>query len=141
MKFALFSILFFATFPQQPELGTLQIHIGDIPSDRGIIQVLVFDREKGWPESVDDAWKALGIPIKNGIASQTLVDVPVGNYAITVFHDEDEDGLIRKNKLGYPIDDFGFSNNPSLLFGVPSFSKCSKKVSSGSSTHFEIELR
>ncbi|UZD24119.1 DUF2141 domain-containing protein [Algoriphagus halophytocola] len=141
MKLAFLSILLFLNIPTLPKTGSIEINIQDLSSDKGIIQVLVFDQEKGWPESVDDAWMALGIPIKNGVAKKTIPDVPEGNYAITVFHDEDEDGLIRKNKVGYPLDDFGFSNNPSLLFGVPSFTKCSEKVESGSTTQFEIELR
>ncbi|SFT86535.1 Uncharacterized conserved protein, DUF2141 family [Algoriphagus locisalis] len=142
MKLALIGLLMLVTLSQtQKDLGTIELIIQETSSDDGVIQILIFDKDQGWPESLDKAWKMVTIPIKNGIAKKTIPDVPSGKYAITVFHDHDQDGKIRKNKIGYPVDSFGFSNNPSLLFGVPSFDKCSQKVSSGSTTRFEIDLR
>lgn len=141
MKLAILSFFLILTITQaQSNLGTIEIAISETSTDDGVIQVLIFNQEKGWPESLDDAWKMLTLPIESGLASKTITNVPAGTYAITVFHDHDKDGEIRKNKVGYPLDDFGFSNNPRLLFGVPSFSKCGKKVSAGTTTHFEIDL-
>ena len=141
MRLALLSLFLLLTIAQaQSNLGTIELAISETSTDEGVIQVLIFNQEKGWPESPDDAWKMLTLPIENGVARKTITNVPAGTYAITVFHDHDQDGEIRKNKVGYPVDDFGFSNNPRLLFGVPSFSRCSKKVSTGSTTHFEIDL-
>ncbi|WP_158531142.1 DUF2141 domain-containing protein [Algoriphagus chordae] len=125
----------------QSNLGTIELHISETNSDNGVIQLLIFDQSKGWPESLDHAWEMVRLPIEKGIARKTFKDVPAGNYAITVFHDHDEDGAIRKNKVGYPLDEFGFSNNPSLVFGIPSYEKSSKKVNPGKVTLFEIELR
>lgn len=142
MKLAFFSLLLLLNISQsQPDFGTIELVISETSSDEGVIQLLIFDQEKGWPESLDDAWKTVTLPIENGIAKKTITNVPAGNYAVTVFHDQDENGVIRKNRIGYPVDNFGFSNNPSLFFGVPSFEKCSRKVTSGKSTLFEIKLR
>lgn len=142
MKSAIISILLLFNFiPTQEEYGTIDLVISETSSDEGVIQLLIFNQEKGWPESLDDAWKIVTLPIDNGSAKKTFTKVPGGKYAITVFHDHDENGQIRKNKIGYPLDNFGFSNNPSLLFGVPSYAKCSLKVTAGQTTRFEIDLR
>ncbi|WP_339876496.1 DUF2141 domain-containing protein [uncultured Algoriphagus sp.] len=142
MKLALLSFFLFINFTQpKSELGTIELVVSETSSDEGVIQLLIFDQEDGWPDSLDEAWKMVTIPIKNGIAKKTIPNVSPGNYAITVFHDHDKNGQIRKNKVGYPLDDFGFSNNPSIVFGIPSFHKCSKKVAAGKATLFEIELR
>lgn len=142
MKLALLSLLFVLSIaPTKNDIGTIELVISETATDEGVIQLLIFDQEKGWPESLDDAWKMAAIPIKNGVARKTIADVPAGSYAVTVFHDQDEDGEIRKNKVGYPLDDFGFSNNPSLFFGVPSFNKCTQQVIAGQKTIFEIELK
>ena len=142
MKLALLGLLMIFTVSQtQKDLGTIELVISETSSDQGVIQILIFDQGQGWPESLDKAWKMVTIPINNGIAEKTIPDVPAGKYAVTVFHDHDEDGKIRKNKIGYPVDSFGLSNNPSLLFGVPSFDKCSQKVTPGNTTRFEIDLR
>ncbi|TXE06940.1 DUF2141 domain-containing protein [Algoriphagus aquimarinus] len=142
MKLALLSLLFILSIsPTQSDLGSIELVISETSSDDGVIQLLIFDQKSGWPESLDEAWKIVTIPIKNGVAKKTIRDVPAGNYAVIVFHDHDKNGQIRKNKVGYPLDNFGFSNNPSLLFGIPSFDKCSKKVIAGELTLFEIDLR
>ncbi len=142
MKLAFFSLLLLLNISQsQPDFGTIELVISETSSDEGVIQLLIFDQEKGWPETLDNAWKVVTLPIENGEARKTISKVPAGNYAVTVFHDHDENGVIRKNKIGYPVDNFGFSNNPSLFFGVPSFEKCSRAVTTGKVTRFEIELR
>ncbi|PZX52780.1 uncharacterized protein (DUF2141 family) [Algoriphagus ratkowskyi] len=142
MRLAILMLLFFINVSQaESNFGTIELVISEASSDDGVIQILIFDQDKGWPESIESSWKILTLPVENGIAKKMITSVPAGNYAITVFHDHDEDGKIRKNKVGYPLDGFGLSNNPSLLFGEPSFSKCSKKVISGKSTRFDIELR
>ncbi|REG83428.1 DUF2141 domain-containing protein [Algoriphagus antarcticus] len=142
MNIIFLSLLFFITISKsQNDSGSIELVISEITSDDGVIQILIFSQKKGWPESPNDAWKMLTLPIENGIAKKTITNVPAGNYAITVFHDHDENGEIRKNKVGYPLNDFGFSNNPGLIFGAPSFEKCSKKVNPGKPTRFEIELR
>ncbi|WP_425638171.1 DUF2141 domain-containing protein [Algoriphagus yeomjeoni] len=142
MKLAILSLLLlFNLIPIQEEYGKIELVISETSSDQGVIQLLIFDQEKGWPESLDDAWKIVSLSIVNGSSKKTFTEVPAGKYAIIVFHDHDENGQIRKNKIGYPVDNFGFSNNPSLLFGVPSFEKCSQKVTAGKTTRFEIDLR
>lgn len=141
MKLALLTLIFFMNhFQTQSDFGKIDLVISGTTSDEGVIQVLIFDQKDGWPESLNQAWKMATIPIKNGIGKKTISDVPPGNYAITVFHDHNKDGEIRKNKVGYPLDSFGFSNNPSMFFGVPSFEKCSQKVKLGEVTRFEIDL-
>lgn len=52
-------------------------------------------------------------------------NLPAGDYAIMAFHDEDDDGKLDTNGLfGLPSEDYAFSNNPSTLFGPPSYEKC-----------------
>lgn len=142
MKLLLIGFLFISHISlAQNNQATIEVKISETSSDDGVIQLLIFNQDKGWPESLDEAWQMMTLPIENGIAKKTIPNVPAGNYAITVFHDHDEDGEIRKNKIGYPVDSFGFSNNPSLLFGVPSFEKCSQKVTGDKAIVFEIKLR
>ena len=107
MNYILLSLILLFNFGQvQNNTGTIEVIISETESDEGVVQMLIFNKDKGWPESVNDAWKIYTLPIENGMAKKTITDVPSGNYAITVFHDHDEDEKIRKNKVGYPIDGF-----------------------------------
>jgi len=44
-----------------------------------------------------------------------------GKYAFKFFHDENKNEKLDVNWLGIPKEGFGFSNNPSMKFGPPSF--------------------
>jgi len=46
-----------------------------------------------------------------------------GRYAFKFFHDENKNEKLDVNWLEIPKEGFGFSNNPSMTFGPPSFDK------------------
>lgn len=120
---------------------SLELQITNSKSDKGLIRVLIFDQEDGFPESHDKAKWALSLPIKNRSANFNLNSLPPGRYAICAFHDEDENGLIDKNKFGYPLDRFGFSNNPMIMLSIPSFKKCQFEIKKDVKNTVTIKLR
>jgi uncharacterized protein (DUF2141 family) len=50
-------------------------------------------------------------------------DLPDGEYAISVIHDQNENGQLDKNFIGIPKEGFAFGNNAMGAFGPPSFEK------------------
>ncbi|MDH3709362.1 MAG: DUF2141 domain-containing protein [Cyclobacteriaceae bacterium] len=52
-----------------------------------------------------------------------LTDVPEGDYALCVVHDENGNGNIDTNFLKIPKEAYGFSHNPNSKFGPPKFHK------------------
>ncbi len=48
-------------------------------------------------------------------------DVPDGTYAISVFHDENQNGVHDKNFFGIPSEGYGFSNNIRPIFRSANF--------------------
>lgn len=44
--------------------------------------------------------------------------------AIALFQDLNNNQRLDKNFIGLPVEPYGFSNNPKLLFGPPGFQKC-----------------
>lgn len=63
--------------------------------------------------------------IHAGLASFTFSDLPVGNYALVVFHDHNDNHKIDHSFLGLPVEALGFSNGfvPGLFAGMPTFEK------------------
>ena len=47
-----------------------------------------------------------------------------GAYAVSIFHDEDEDSKLDLGLLDIPQEGFGFSNNPDIGFSKPEFNDC-----------------
>jgi len=119
---------------------TLQLSITGANSDAGSIRVLIFSEPSGFPDQVSNSVRNMSIAPKSGKASFKLTDLPVGTYAIGVIHDEDNNGKLSTNAVGYPIEKFGFSNNPKVYFGPPSFEKAAF-VLGKSPVSVEINLR
>ena len=119
---------------------TLQLSITGANSDAGSIRVLIFSEPSGFPDQVSNSVRNMSIAPKSGKASFKLTDIPVGTYAIGVIHDEDNNGKLSTNAVGYPIEKFGFSNNPKVYFGPPSFEKAAF-VLGKSPVSVEIKLR
>ena len=44
-----------------------------------------------------------------------------GIYALGVYHDADADRSYDRNAVGLPKEGYGFSNNPAVILGLPSF--------------------
>lgn len=132
-------LIFFLFSPIEPSM--LSITVNGLESDVGKVLVLVFKDSEGFPEDDQKAYKTLELSISNKRATGSISDIPAGTYAITVLHDEDGDGEMKKNAVGFPTESFGFSNNPTVIFGAPSFEKCSFKIKEGTSKQIRIKLK
>jgi uncharacterized protein (DUF2141 family) len=63
--------------------------------------------------------------IRGGKASLALPALPPGEYAVVVFHDANDNGVIDHKLIGIPNEQLGFSNafKLSLSSGLPTFEK------------------
>jgi len=52
-----------------------------------------------------------------------LDDVPTGEYALCIVHDQNNNGDIDTNFLKIPKESYGFSHNPKSKFGPPPFDR------------------
>lgn len=61
-------------------------------------------------------------PIKNKKVEYVFKDIPCGNYAIKLYHDENMNQDLDKNFLKIPTEQYGFSNCKGCML-PPSFEK------------------
>ena len=62
------------------------------------------------------------IPINNEKSIVAIFDnIPYGTYALSIFHDLNNNGELDANFFRIPKEPFGFSNNYMPRFGPPSF--------------------
>jgi len=121
--FLLICLFFTLEMVGQSNPTSLQVYISGASSDAGSIRVLIFSKPSGFPDQVKQAVRSISLPPKNGKANFKLSDLPPGTYAIGVIHDQDNNGKLSTNAVGYPTEKFGFSNNPKVYFGPPAFEK------------------
>lgn len=143
MNILFISLISLFTFsqPEPPKEGTtLSIDIQGLESNDGKVLILLFNDDGGFPENDQLAYKILELPINKQLV-KVVEDVPEGIYAISVLHDADGNGKMKKNGVGFPTEAFGFSNDPSILFGIPSFKKCSFEVKADKKNYVTIKLK
>lgn len=120
--------------------GTLTVRVSGFENAKGhaIINVFCEGQDVMQIEAACHRTKSL---IENGQASFTFAKLPFGTYAISVFHDVNDNGKLD-HKMGIPSEPLGFSNafHLSVLSGLPRFEKL-KFVFREESKVIEIRLR
>jgi uncharacterized protein (DUF2141 family) len=71
----------------------------------------------------------------------TFDNLPIGDYAFVAYQDIDRNNSMKTNIIGYPKEPFGFSNNPAIIFGPPSFEESKITVMANKTTTAKIKLR
>lgn len=66
-------------------------------------------------------FKGVFIDTKKPNTKYTFENLADGQYAVAIFHDENENGIIDKNMFGAPTEAYGFSRNARGTFSAPSF--------------------
>jgi uncharacterized protein (DUF2141 family) len=105
------------------------VRFENVRNEKGSIKYLVFKSEEGYPDDLKLSVKSGTIPTKETEDGIILKDLEAGSYSFSVIHDENNNDKLDTNFLGIPKEGFGFSNNPLVLFGPPSFSKTKVEVS------------
>jgi uncharacterized protein (DUF2141 family) len=98
--------------------------------EKGLVQLLLFNGKDGFPNEVKKAVLSGSVRIENGKAVFHFADLKEGWYAATAFLDADEDGKMRKTRVGIPKDAYGFSNDARAAFSPPSFKSASFELQS-----------
>ena len=63
------------------------------------------------------------VPVDSSVVTIPCNGLPKDTYAITLFHDENQNGRLDTREFGRPIEKIGFSNDAKGVMGAPSFSK------------------
>jgi uncharacterized protein (DUF2141 family) len=86
-------------------------------NDAGVVRCGLFT-ERGW---LKDTVRPAIVKINKTTARCVFKEIPAGTYGISAFHDEDNDGKLDTNLVGYPTEDYCASNNARNMFSAPSW--------------------
>lgn len=97
---------------------------------KGVVRCALFTKS-GWLEkavSIDTA------SINGSSATCRFSGIKPGVYALSAFHDENENNELDTNLVGMPIEDYCASNNARNMFAPPSFDDAKFTFRGGSLT-------
>lgn len=98
---------------------------------QGQILISIFNSENSF---MKEALKSTVKKVSSTDQPVTIVfdNLPPGTYAMSTFHDENNNGELDSNFMGIPKEPYGFSNNARGSFGPPSFEDCKFEVNTNS---------
>ncbi len=101
----------------------LTVELMGLRNNLGVINIGIFSSPDGFPNDATRTVRSGCFPIPTLPLLLTFDDLPLGQYAATVHHDENMDGELNTNILGIPTEGIGFSGNPKIWRGVPAFER------------------
>jgi uncharacterized protein (DUF2141 family) len=105
------------------DYATLTLELSGLRNTKGVLCVALFADAEGYPDNPSQAICYDSFPITTIPQKVAFSDIPFGYYAAAVFHDENADSKMNVNFLGIPKEGIGFSGDPQIWKGVPSFEK------------------
>lgn len=104
----------------------------ELRNTKGHILCTLHDNEEAFPRDSAKAFRSKIAPIRNGKAICMFKNLPLGTYAATLAHDENDNRKVDLGALGLPLEGFAFSNNAKPdFFGPPSFDEAAIRLDSG----------
>jgi uncharacterized protein (DUF2141 family) len=77
---------------------------------------------------LDEAYKGTTSEIENMQCTIIFKGIPKGTYAVSIFHDENNNGKMDSNFFGIPKEDYGCSNNAKGFMGPPKWNDAKFKL-------------
>ena len=114
------NFLFFLLLFPSGSSSDININIEGIEVVKGSMFIAVFDDSASFPD-FGKQYRDMVLPVRSKELSHTFKDLPNHTYAVAVFHDINDNGILDKNALGIPLEPYGFSRNARARFSAPAF--------------------
>ncbi len=115
---------------EEGKTGALEIAVSALESDRGVLVVALMNSADSF-ENDTEAFRSDSVSVKGGKATVSFRGLPYGSYAVKTYHDENSNGKLDTNFVGFPKESFGFSNDAMGRFGPPTFEQAKFELAAG----------
>lgn len=132
----IFTLIIAFSLPLKGMAHSLGLMLSKTRKIEGTIYVAVYDKASQFPKGT--LFSEAKIVVSGESEVELFLDLPAGQYAISAFLDANGNGKLDTNMFGIPTERFGFSNNPRILTGAPSFLDCAFQVTGD--TKLDIKL-
>ena len=116
-----------------PTKAQLTIRFEGLRSNKGLMRACMTRNKAHFPKCEDDPAAFKGSVAATKDAHILFSNVPPGDYALMVMHDENSNAKLD-TMLGIPREGVGFSRNPRLRFGAPTYDAVVFTVPAGESS-------
>jgi uncharacterized protein (DUF2141 family) len=102
--------------------GTVRIELTGLEQASGNVFIIVYDSKSTWlgENTVLEQKVSIAESLDGDLVSTDL-QLPQGDYAITVYYDVNDNGVLDTNFIGIPKEPIASSNNAPARFGPPKY--------------------
>ncbi|MBC6399941.1 MAG: DUF2141 domain-containing protein [Ekhidna sp.] len=119
------------------DICRLVVKVENIKEVKGSLKYAVYDHREKFLK-VKDAFTFGNVEIVHNTMTFVVDSMKSGDYAVSIFHDENNNGELDTNFIGVPTEPYAFSNNAKGRFGPPRFEDCQFELEE--TTQIIIEL-
>ncbi|TAI47354.1 DUF2141 domain-containing protein [Flagellimonas allohymeniacidonis] len=102
---------------------TLSVKIHNVASSEGAVNVAVYNSDETFLK-FEGVVKSGSTKAKKGVVTLEIEEIPEGEYALAIFHDENGNNELDTNWLGIPKEKVAFSKSKMKTFGPPKYKEC-----------------
>jgi len=106
----------FALQAQDQEVYSLTVKIVEADSNDGQMFISVFNKEDSF---LNIAFKGTKSKLTDNGCEVVFEGIPKGTYAVSIYHDENDNGKMDSNFIGIPKEDYACSNDAKGFMGPP----------------------
>ncbi len=122
------------------ETGTLVVNMVRFRNSNGKVLISLYNKKDGFPTKPGRAYKGATSKITGRVAQYIFEDLPPGEYAVSIAHDENNNGVLDTSWIGIPREGIGASNNPKGRMGPPRFRESKFSLGAGEKLTKSINL-
>ncbi|MBF04294.1 MAG: hypothetical protein CMP76_13470 [Flavobacterium sp.] len=115
---------------------SLEVNMSGFKNNKGKVKVGLYTSETSFLKvtflSLDDS-------IKNNQAKVMFKNLEKGEYAVSIYHDENNNNEMDKNFFGIPKEAYASSNNAKGSFGPPKYTDAKFIVKEDTTLHITID--
>lgn len=102
----------------QEKSFNITVNISGLDSNKGKVLIALYN-EKG--QFLKKGFRGGMTQITDKKISYVFEEIPKGEYAVSFFHDENDNNKMDTNFFGIPKEDYGCSNNATGFMGPPKY--------------------
>jgi len=104
------------SFAQELDTYSVTVIVSNLDSNEGKVYVGLYNTESRF---LSKGLKYTNAKIVNNTCKVVFTNIPNGVYAVSMYHDENNNGKMDTGIFGIPREDYGCSNNAKGFMGPP----------------------
>jgi uncharacterized protein (DUF2141 family) len=120
--------------------GKITVQVFNLKNDKGVTRICLYNNAAAF-NGEGKPVQCIAASLSNKNAMAVFENIPAGTYAISLFHDVNNNNKLDLNFVGIPKEGYGASQNKLPFASAPSFKENQFTIKAGQQLQLPIRLR